>query len=972
MRYLLTALTLISFIGCNSNDQPETESTSKYTYESVENDPFGMRVYTLENGLKVYMSINDAEPRVQTNIAVRTGSKQDPADATGLAHYLEHMLFKGTSKLGSLNWEEEQKLLQAISDEYENLRATQDEDARQNILMKIDSLSGVAATYVASNEYDKLISSMGAQGTNAYTSNERTVYINDIPTNELERWLALEAERFSELTLRLFHTELEAVYEEFNRSQDSDFRQAYYKILDLMFPTHPYGQQTTIGTGEHLKNPSMEKIHEYFKARYVPNNMAIVLAGDIDPDATMELIEKYFGGMEKQPIANPEMPKEEPITEPRIAQVSGSDAEFEFVGFRLDGAGSKDDLYLELMDGILSNGTAGLIDINLNQSQKVLRARSSVTVNEDYSMLMLSGNNRQGQSLEEVRNLLLEQVELAKNGEFEDWMIQAVVRKFKRDLMSQMEANWIRAYLMSDAFILNKDWQQTVTRYDRMAEITKEDFTAWAQEKFGNNYVAVDKVIGEKDVHKVDKPQITQVPINRDTASSFFNEISEMEASRIQPQFVDYEKEITRGEIAGKVGLWHVNNDVNGLYEMYYVFDMGSEHDLTIPLAFKYLPYLGTEEMTPEQVQKEMFKIGLEFDVFSSGRRSYVIVSGLAENFEEGVKFFENLMNSVVSDQASYNEMVNGMLKERADEKLSKGQILFAGMGSYAKYGAKNPFNTLLSEDELRAIDPTSLTDKIKSLSNFEHKVLFYGPQEIAEVSKILEANHTIADSWTPMPEREEFNEIETTENKVFFAEYDMVQTELMMYHRGPSFDLSIAPESKIFGEYFGGGLSSIVFQEIRESRALAYSAYAGYTTPSRADDHHYVRGYIGTQANKLDDATSALLELMSELPRAEAQFEQSKLSAMKQIETNRTTGSSILWSYLNAQDKDMETDMNKVIYPKLESMTFDQLQTFFDNQIKDKTYTYVVIGKKSEMDMSALEKLGPVQELTLEEIFGY
>ena len=216
MRYLLIALTLISFIGCNSNDQPETESTSKYTYESVENDPFGMRVYTLENGLKVYMSINDAEPRVQTNIAVRTGSKQDPADATGLAHYLEHMLFKGTSKLGSLNWEEEQKLLQAISDEYENLRVTQDEDARQNILMKIDSLSGVAATYVASNEYDKLISSMGAQGTNAYTSNERTVYINDIPTNELERWLALEAERFSELTLRLFHTELEAVYEEKN------------------------------------------------------------------------------------------------------------------------------------------------------------------------------------------------------------------------------------------------------------------------------------------------------------------------------------------------------------------------------------------------------------------------------------------------------------------------------------------------------------------------------------------------------------------------------------------------------------------------------------------------------------------------------------------------------------------------------------------------------------------------------------
>ena len=945
---------------------------SKYPYESVENDPFGMRVYTLDNGLKVYISVNKAEPRVQTNIAVRTGSKQDPADATGLAHYLEHMLFKGTSKLGSLDWEKEKVILKKISDKYEELRITKDDAKRKEILASIDKLSGEAAQYVATNEYDKLISSMGAQGTNAYTSNERTVYINDIPSNELERWLALESERFSELVLRLFHTELEAVYEEFNRGQDSDFRQGYYKLMDLMFPTHPYGQQTTIGTSEHLKNPSMEKIHAYFKSRYVPNNMAIILAGDIDPDATVALVDKYFGGMKRQELVNAKMPVEKPITEPIIADVSGADAEYEMVGFRLEGSGSKDDLYSELMSGILYNGDAGLIDLNLVQSQKVLRARASVTSNEDYGYLMLSGNAREGQSLEDVRQLLLEQVELIKKGEFDDWMIDAVVRSNKKDMMSQMEANWIRAYLMSDAFILKQDWNQMVTRYDRMQKITKAELSAWAKENFKNNYVAVNKVKGEKNVAKVDKPQITEVTINRDQSSDFFNQINNMNGSRMEPMFVDFKSAITKDKIGGKIPVNYVNNKVNELYSMYYLFEMGKFNDPLIPLAFEYLPYLGTKDMSAADVQKEMFKLGLGFRVYSGEDRSYVIVDGLQENFEEGVAFFENLLSNVVVDEKSYSEMVQGMLKKRNDAKLNKGQILFRGLGAYAKYGPKNPFNDVMSEVEMNSVDPNALIDIIHNLTSYEHRVMFYGPQDLATVKTVLEKNHKVPASFTAIPAAKKYPEIETAKNKVYFAEYDMVQTELMMYHRGEKMNLEIMPQAKIFGEYFGGGLSSIVFQEIRESRALAYSAYAGFTSPGKPDEHHYVRGYIGTQANKLGDATNALLELMSTLPRADQQFEQSKLSALKQIETNRTTGEDVLWSYESANDRGIDYDMNSKIYPTVKEMDFDDLQKFFDSNVKDKTYTYLVIGKKEEMDMKALDALGPVEELTLEQIFGY
>ncbi|HKL02165.1 MAG TPA: insulinase family protein, partial [Cryomorphaceae bacterium] len=371
MKTTISALAMclaLFILGCNPNEET---SQSKYDFKTVEGDPLQTKIYTLDNGLEVYISENKAEPRVVAQIAVKTGSKQDPADATGLAHYLEHMLFKGTSQIGTKDWEKEQELLSEISKLYEEHRNTTDAEKRKMIYSKIDSISGEAANFAIANEYDKMVGSLGAQGTNAYTWYEQTVYINDIPANELEKWAMIESERFRELVLRLFHTELEAVYEEFNRTLDSDNRQAYYAMMEELFKNHPYGTQTTIGTSEHLKNPSMEKIHAYFEERYKPNNMAIVLSGDVNPDSAVAIIEEYFGDYEKGEVPTFEYEEEEPITEPIVKEVTGVESEFVTVGYRLPGAGTPEALKLEIMDGILSNGKAGLIDLNLNQKQTV-------------------------------------------------------------------------------------------------------------------------------------------------------------------------------------------------------------------------------------------------------------------------------------------------------------------------------------------------------------------------------------------------------------------------------------------------------------------------------------------------------------------------------------------------------------------------------------------------------------------------
>ena len=267
-------------------------------YEEVKGDPLKARIYTLDNGLKVYLTSYADAPRVQTGIAVRAGSKNDPADATGLAHYLEHMLFKGTDVFGSLDFAKEAPMLERIEALYEEYRSYEMTDTtnRDRIWSQIDSISGEAAKYAIANEYDKMVTGLGAKGTNAYTSFEKTVYINDIPSNQIEKWLKLEAERFRYPVFRLFHTELEAVYEEKNISLDNDGRKLFQSLMDGLFPNHQYGQQTTIGTIEHLKNPSLTEIRKYFNKYYVPNNMAICLSGDFDYDNTIALINKYWGG----------------------------------------------------------------------------------------------------------------------------------------------------------------------------------------------------------------------------------------------------------------------------------------------------------------------------------------------------------------------------------------------------------------------------------------------------------------------------------------------------------------------------------------------------------------------------------------------------------------------------------------------------------------------------------------------------
>ncbi|TRX66141.1 pitrilysin family protein [Carboxylicivirga sp. M1479] len=972
--FSLSLAGILVLFSCQQSTYQTKQKTDSngYPYESVSNDPYKARIYTLENGLKVYLTRNLDEPRVAALIGVKAGSTFEDPNATGLAHYMEHMMFKGTSKVGTTDWEAESALLEQISDLFEKHRVTDNIDAKKTIYAQIDSLSQIAATYVATNEFDKLNTSMGASRVNAGTSYESTVYMCEVPKNELERWAKLEHERFTGLVLRLFHTELETVYEEFNMYQDMDGQRAFQSLMEGLFTNHPYGRDV-IGFPEHLKNPSMEEIYKFKEKFYIPNNMAITLAGDLEFEPTIQLVDQYFGQMEKKPYTEPQLAKEEPITAPIIKEVVGPDAESMEMAFRFDGIGSEDELMVDLISSILSNGQAGLIDLNLVQKQKVLSASSGSWFMRDHGIHIFSGKPREGQTLEEVKDLLLAELDKVKQGEFEEWIIEAIVNKSRLSFMQALEYPFYSAYSLMNEFISGQSHADVLATLDKMKSITKEQVVAFANAKYADNYALVYKRTGDNSaLVKVDKPEITAVPVNRELQSDFAKSFLAEEISDINPVFVDFNTKLHKQELKPGLEFFHSTNENNGLFRLNYIIDLGKNNSLQFPLAVDYLPLLGTNKYSPEDLRKELFRYGLSLSVNAGNDRCYVTISGLDEQLEQGISMMEHILHNAKADQASYDEFVKGIVKKRDDAKKSQGRI-FNAMVDFGIYGKKSPGKYLISNDELQAIDPSDLTKQLNEMTYYEHKVYYYGPSSTETVTGLLAQHHTTPDQLAELPESLEFKMRDnSSQSQVYVVDYDINQANILLLVKDTPYETELIPYAEVFNNYFGSGLSSVVFQEIRESKALAYSAGAGYVTASKKNKDNFIYGNLGTQADKLSIATSTLTELMNEMPRAEMQFSQACEGIVKQINTERITNKDLFWEYMSNNDRGIDYDIRKDVYNKAQSITLDDFESFFNEHIKGKNFTYMVLGRKGDLDKKALSKLGKVNELALEDIFGY
>jgi predicted Zn-dependent peptidase len=942
--------------------------TNLYEYTTVTHDENKVRVYMLKNGLKVFLAQNFDAPRIQTFIPVRTGSNNDPADNTGLAHYLEHMMFKGTSKIGTQDWKKEKELIDQISELYEAHKAEQDAERKKEIYKKIDQISQEASQYAIANEYDKAISSLGASGTNAHTWFDETVYKNNIPNNELEKWLKIEKERFSEIVLRLFHTELESVYEEFNRAQDNDSRLVNYELMDALFPTHPNGQQTTLGKPEHLKNPSMEAIHKYFDEYYVPNNYAMVLVGDFDFDETIQLIDQYFGTIPYRELPKKTPVIEKPITEIVTKTVKSPTTPRVQMAWRTDSYGTREAMLADIVANILSNrGEAGLLDLHINQTQKMLWAQAFSVGLKQYGYFSIVAVPKETQTLDEAKEMVLEEIELIKKGDFPDWMLPAIINDFKLQRMKGLETAEGLATTLYDTYIKGRTWEQELNEMDEYSSFTKEDVMNFALTFFKNNYVVVYKEKGINDkLVRVENPGITPVKINRDAQSEFLQEILADQPEDIKPEFIDYQKEIAIDHVQGK-RLSFVKNNYNDIAQVHFIFPFGSDNDRDLGISTQFLQYVGTHKFSPEDLKKEFFKIGVSNDFKTTNNQLLITLSGLEENIEKGIGLLQHWMYEVKPDQEIYTQFVGTILENREAVKKDKNRIMTA-LTTYTKLGHTSRFLDVISKEELESSKAEVFTDRMKNLFKYPYQIFFYGKD--FENFKGYIGKYTEAESLQ-IPAPKLYPE-PATGGSVFFINYDMVQMEMSKAGKGNPVNPSNFGKVNVFNEYFGRGLSSIVFQEIRESKSLAYSAYVSYSANSELHHPDYVTTYIGTQPDKLMIAVDTMNDLMNELPEVPTQFENAKNAALKQIASTRVTRTNIFFNTLRLKKLNISHDFRKDIYEQIQVLKFEDIKQFYQTDIKPVHFNTAIIGKKENLNMEAVSKMGTFTEVSLQDIFGH
>ncbi len=968
---LLASVTTLSFAQTKFQWKEGTSGTFKYKYVTA--DATKARFYTLSNGLTVILSENKKTPRIQALIGTRAGSNNDPRNHTGLAHYLEHLLFKGTDKFGSLNWAKEKPILDKIDGLYEayNKIPFSDTVARKAKYHEIDSVSGEAAKFAIANEYDKLMGAMGSQGTNAHTWVEETVYQENIPANAIDKFIAVQAERFKAPVLRLFHTELEAVYEEKNIGLDNDGRKVYEVQLAALFPTNNYGQQSTIGTVEHLKNPSLLAIKDFYNKYYVPNNMAIVMVGDFNSEELIKKLDVAYSWWKPKPVVPYSPVPEKPLTEPIVKEVYGPTAENIAIAWRMPGANSfKDNVLLELTRNILANGKAGLIDLNLNKQQKVLRASAGGLDFKDYASLQISGTPKAGQSLDDVKALLMSQIELLKKGDFDETLIKSTAANYKLDKLETIkDINSVANELMS-SFIQEKgtQWDKKASFLDAMNAVTKTELVAFINKYITDGYVVVYKRKGEdKNIVKVPKPTITAVAVNRDAKSAFLKQVEAIKSTNIQPVFLDYAKDVQKSSV-GAATVYYSQNKDNDIFRLYYRLNMGTWNNKMLGSATQYLQFLGTDKYAATDISKEFYKLACNFNVSAGTEFTTISITGLQENFEKAVALFEEVIKNCKPDEEALKKLIARIQKQRTDTKLNKAAIM-AGLASYASYGAKNPFNYVMSSDDLNNIKAADLTNILHGLTSFKHDIIYYGPALLTAFTASISKLHTLPATFTPNPAKAEYTMQQQTNNQVLFANYDMVQAEIRWIKNLDAYDPSKSAVIDIFNNYFG---NSIVYQTIRESKALAYSTFAVYSKPQKKENPYSFLAYVGTQADKMNDAIKAMNELINDVPKADDYFADAKKGIKKDIESERITDENVIFNYLSAQRLGLDYDIRKKVYTEVDMLTFDDIKALTKKEISLKPYTYCIVASDKKINTDDLKQYGEVKKLNLTEIFGY
>ena len=923
-------------------------------------DRTGLQEYKLANGLTVLLWEDHNLDDVEGYVAVRAGSIDEPAECTGLAHYLEHMLFKGTQRIGAIDWEKEKPHYEAIIALYDELAKTTDKVQRDTLIARINRESLEAAKYSTTEDFFSLLDGMGATDVNAFTSYDMTCYHNHFAGNQMQKWLTIFSDRLINPVFRTFQAELENVFEEYNMYEDNVQTQVQNKLYGDLYAGHAY-ERNVIGLPEHLKNPQLSKLIEFYNTWYVPNNMALIIVGDFDAEATKPLIEQTFGRFEAKPL--PERTKY-PNSAFKPGKHKYNLGYYPQIVWAYDGVkeGDPDQLALDFVCRLLSNGTeTGLLD-KITMDGIVSYAGCYSDSRRDMGRIMVMAmpyydvNQKTYESNAATEKIVMKEIEKIKNGQIEDWLIQTVKAEYAQSNALTFEDGENKMMLLVYSYIYNQPIDNIFTENARIQALTKEDIQRVAKKYFGTESMTIAFEEGDKKVNKLDKPKIKPLDMPKGVETEYAKAFKQIPSGEVKQTYLDF-NEVKVNEIADKVKLHYSVNPANNIFSLSLRYGIGTEKKPMLEYVASMMNVAGIMPSTePQAFRRQLAELGGQVSYGVNDSYFFVSIMGDENNLAQICQLVQKQMLFPKFDHRQFEAMQGSELSSRF--RMAKMDNLLAGaLREYVIYGNKSAYIDMVPFMDIYHMDELKLKVEFDDATKYALDIYYCGQKPMNEVSTILSGNLPLKEGMLASTSPEFRDRQKYDKTQIYFLPNSNVQqATIYFYAEGVPFELNQSVIFSAFNQYFTGGFTGLVLDEIRTKRSMAYTASGYMASGARPGRNSAFMGYIGTQSDKVADAIETFMGLLDTMPQHPERLENIKTILLQEAQIAKPSfrGKAATFDYW--QEYGYTDDPARTEVPQIKALTWEQIYSFYQQYVQGKPMTIILMGDPKKIDMKRLE----------------
>lgn len=929
----------------------------------------------LDNGLTILLNEDHSIPNILGAVVIKTGAKYDPPNATGTSHYLEHMLFKGTDKLGTIDYKSEREYLNKIFKLYDKLGRTEDQEDREMIQKNINKVSLKAGKYAIPNELDKILDEIGSTMVNAFTSDEVVGYLNFFPNNQIEKWLAIYSHRFQNPVFRLFQSELETVFEEKNMYDDNFITTVIESFFENFYKNHPYGQQTILGSSEHIRNPSLSIMQEMYETYYVANNMALILTGNFNSKEVIPMIEKYFGVWKKANVPTFKEYPEKPFNGVERVKERLTPVRVGVMGFRTVPQNHPDQIALEVCLNILTNNySTGYLD-QLSIENKLMEVSALHDVRNDHGgMMFIYVPKLIFQSFNRAERHVHEQILRLKNRDIDKDLLESVKLSMIKDHQKSFEDVFQRAFLIAETFYTDKSWKDVVTYPEKVNSITAEDIQKVADKYLNRDYLSFQSRMGFPKNERLEKPGYDPIePENKDAVSEFGKEVSAMHEKEVRPDFIHIDRDVfvERHDKNHYNKLFYVHNDINDIFNVKIKFHGGNYHDNRYPYLAQYMKLIGSQKLSLEELNSQLQQIACDLNVYSNDEYFVIEINGFDKHLNTALELISELLSNPAADRSKRKNLRQMARFERRFESRSPDDVARALL-NYGVYGENSPTLRRMTTREVRKMGCDELLKLLAETIQLPYSIHYSGSLKQKEVSVIFRKNLGLITGEHRHKIPVEIQRSKISENTILFLDDSKsIQSRIYFHVEGEKSNIKDRATINAFNRYFGSGMSSLIFQEIRELRSLAYAAYGRYRLGNSKNENGYLQVFVGTHADKTLEAVETVHNMIVDMPKYDNRMKQIQTSLLQSINSSKPNNREMSEAVENWLKWNIKEDPRMFEYEQYNGMSFHNIIKFYRKNIAKKPILITISGNSDNIDMEKLGKYGNIIHVDKKDIFN-